>query len=201
MCERIGIMGGTFSPIHFGHIKLAQAAYDEFSLDKVLFIPSGNSYLKNDVLDSRHRLEMTRLAVEGTEYFEVSTIEIDRGGNSYSFETLEELKVIYPTSDLFFIVGADSFLYMDKWKEPSRIFKNATILVAVRDDSTLEDLKVKRHEYFDRFKAKVEFLSIEHIDISSTDIRNSIISGEPIDGKVPERVLKYIENQKLYLKA
>lgn len=192
-------MGGTFSPIHFGHLKLATTAYEEFNLDKVLFIPSGNSYLKNDVLESRYRLEMTKLAVMDTPYFEVSTVEIDRGGNSYTYETLRELKDIYPESELFFIVGADSFFYMDKWKEPEEIFKNAVILVSVRDDSSIEELEKKRNFFVDEYNAVVKFLSMECIDISSTQIREMIKEGKSVDNMVPSNVIDYISENKLYL--
>lgn len=199
MLNRIGIMGGTFSPIHFGHLKLATTAYEEFNLDKVLFIPSGNSYLKNDVLESRYRLEMTKLAVMDTPYFEVSAVEIDRGGNSYTYETLRELKDIYPESELFFIVGADSFFYMDKWKEPEEIFKNAVILVSVRDDSSIEELEKKRNFFVDEYNAVVKFLSMECIDISSTQIREMIKEGKSVDNMVPSNVIDYISENKLYL--
>lgn len=199
MLKRIGIMGGTFSPIHLGHIKLAKAAYLEFNLDKVLFIPSGNSYLKSDVLDSKYRLDMTRLAVKDYDYFEVSTMEIDRGGASYSYETLEELRRIYPDSKLYFIVGADSFLYMDKWKEPSKIFKNATVLVAVRDETTLDELKETALIYKNTYNAVCEFLSIDYINISSTEIRERIHEGKPVERMVPKSVYEYIKDNDLYL--
>lgn len=199
MLKRIGILGGTFNPIHLGHLKLAKAAYEEFSLEKILFIPSGNSYFKNNVLDKTIRLEMTKLAVKDYDYFEVSSIETDRPGDSYSFETLNLLKKEYPNSELFFIVGADSYMYMDKWKKPGRIFDNASVIVAVRDLTTINELKERSLLYKKAYNARTEFLSCPKIDISSTVIRKLVNEGKAIDQFVPANVKEFILKNKLYL--
>ena len=118
-------MGGTFNPIHNGHILLAQAAYEYCSLDKVLFMPSGVSYLKeqNDIVTAEHRLNMTCLAVDEFEYFACSDIEIKREGNTYTVDTLRELSFKNPNCEFYFIMGADSFMSFDSWKEPEEIVK------------------------------------------------------------------------------
>ena len=127
MCEsvkKVGIMGGTFDPIHNGHLVIAQAALDTMNLDEVLFIPSGTPYLKDltTVLSKKERVSMTGLAIEDNPGFALSTIEIDREGNSYSYETLEELKKQNPDVEYYFILGADSLLYLEKWKLANFIY-------------------------------------------------------------------------------
>lgn len=141
--ERIGILGGTFDPIHLGHLIIAEQARDQYSLDKVLLIPSGHSYFKDNrskkVQPAQVRLEMTKIAAGDYGPFDVSDIEVNRPGNTYSFETLEELKAQYPESELFFIVGADTICSMRTWKEPKRIFDVCTVLAAMREDQVDPD--------------------------------------------------------------
>ena len=136
---RIGILGGTFDPIHLGHLIIAEQARDQYALDKVLLIPSGHSYFKDNrkrkVLPAQTRLEMTRIAAGDRACFEVSDIEVTRPGNTYSFETLEELGRQNPDADLFFIVGADTVCSMRTWREPGRIFDACTILAAICERS------------------------------------------------------------------
>ena len=118
--EKIGILGGTFDPIHMGHLIIAEQARDQYSLDRVLLIPSGHSYFKDNreqkVLSGQMRLEMTRIAAEGYAPFRVSDIEVNRPGNTYSFETLEEIAQDNPGAELYFIVGADTVCSMRTWK-------------------------------------------------------------------------------------
>ena len=136
--ERIGILGGTFDPIHLGHLIIAEQARDQYGLDRVLLIPSGHSYFKDNreqkVLSAQERLEMTRIAAEGYAPFTVSDIEVNRPGNTYSFETLEEIAAANPGAELFFIVGADTVCAMSTWREPARIFNVCTVLAAMRED-------------------------------------------------------------------
>ena len=115
--RKIGIMGGTFNPIHNGHVALADAAYKTFSLDKVLFMPSGNSYMKQHVLDNSKRVSMVSKAIESISYFELSTIEVERFGNTYTSETLQQLTQQNPDVQYYFIMGADSLFHIEKWKD------------------------------------------------------------------------------------
>ena len=176
---RLGILGGTFDPIHYGHLIIAEQARDQFDLDKVLLIPSGHSYFKDNrkqkVLPPQTRLEMTRIAVDGYEPFEVSDIEVTRPGNTYSFETLEALAGQYPEAELFFIVGADTICSMDTWKEPARIFSACTVLAAMREDQVdPESFQTARKALEEKYGAVICTVSIPNIGISSTDIRERV---------------------------
>lgn len=198
MMRKIGILGGTFDPIHLGHLKLASIALNELSLDEVIFIPSGISYMKSNVTDSSHRYAMTELAVKDYPSFSVSDIEIKRQKNSYSYETLEELNRIYPDADIIFIVGADSFINLDKWKFPGRILRAASLAVLVRDDVSEDFLSAKAEDYKRIFKAKVFFLHAPQIDISSTNIKKKIKNGESVEDLLAPSVYSYIKEHKLY---
>lgn len=196
--KRIGLMGGTFSPIHNGHIKMAEAAYKEFKLDEVWFIPTGNSYLKSDVLSAEYRYKMTELAIKDIPYFKINDIEVKRGKESYSYETITELKAIYPDYEFFFIVGSDSLVYMDKWKRPELIFDNVTILVAPRNSVEYENTINKAEEFKKSFKAEIKMLNMEKIDVSSTDIRKMIKEGKSVKDFLANEVLDYIKTNNLY---
>lgn len=198
MMRKIGILGGTFDPIHLGHLKLASIALNELSLDEVIFIPSGISYMKSNVTDSSHRYAMTELAVKDYPSFSVSDIEIKRQKNSYSYETLEELNRIYPDADIIFIVGADSFINLDKWKFPGRILRAASLAVLVRDDVSEDVLSAKAEDYKRIFNAKVFFLYAPQIDISSTNIKKMIKNGESVQDLLAPSVYSYIKEHKLY---
>ena len=126
--KRVGIMGGTFNPIHLGHLILAENAYEELQLDEVLFVPSGNPYMKDcsQVLDAKTRIDLVGEAIEDNSHFALSRIEVDRGGNSYSYETIAALKKDNPDTEYFFMVGADSLFMMDKWMCPEKIFGEVT---------------------------------------------------------------------------
>ena len=129
---KIGIYGGTFNPIHNGHMKLAENAKQSFRLDKVIFLPSGDSYMKSNVLAGQERYHMVRLALDGREGMEVSDLEICRKGASYSYETMEEFREIYPKDELFFLMGEDSLRMIELWKEPARLMGQCSLIVARR---------------------------------------------------------------------
>lgn len=194
---KIGIMGGTFNPIHNGHLALAEAAYKHFSLDKILFMPSGKSYMKQDVLDNEKRTEMVSRAIESIPYFELSTIEVERPGNTYTSETLQQLTQQNPNVHYYFIMGADSLFYIEKWKNPEVIFSLATLICMVRDNFCLTDIKEKGAELTKK-GADILYLDIPKITISSTDIRNKVKHQESISNLVPEKVAKYIVQEHLY---
>ena len=198
--RKVGIMGGTFNPIHNGHLMLGEEAFRQFNLDEVLFMPSGISYMKADrnVESGRTRAEMTALAIQGIPYFKLSTIEIERRGNTYTYQTLERLKKDNPDTEYYFIVGADSLYQMKRWAYPERIFSNCIILAAIRDDKTVEDMKIQIDLLSQEYNAEIFLMKTVCVDISSSDIRHKISAGESIDAEVPEAVRIYIEKRGLY---
>ena len=201
--KRIGIMGGTFNPIHMGHLMLAECAREEFALDEVWFVPTGCSYMKQSSKGEgaplpAQRLEMTRLAVEGNPYFRCLDIEVKREGNTYTYETLEELKKLEPDTCFYFIFGADCLYSIEYWKEPGRIFSACEVVAAVRDDFAVADLQDKIDRLRDRFDAHIHFLPFREIELSSTDIRERVRQGRSIRYMVPEQVICYIEEKGFY---
>lgn len=200
--KKIGIMGGTFNPIHIGHLLLAETAKEIFLLDKILFIPSGYPYMKDtsEVVDKKMRMEMTRLAISDNPSFSISSIEVDREGNTYTFETLIELKNQQPNTEFYFILGADSLYDMELWKNPETIFSYCVILAAVRDDKRQKELGEQIHYLERKYNAKIKLLPLKEMAISSTDIRNKIKCNKSIRYMVPDKVIAYIKKNRLYEK-
>ena len=204
-CERIGILGGTFDPIHNGHRDIALQAAEEYSLDKLIFMPAGDPYCKRDrdVTPAEHRLEMTRLAVsEMPDICVCSDLEVRTPGRTYTAETLKKLHELYPKAQLYFIAGADSVLYMDSWHSPGQIFENAFVLCAARPGSH-EGLRSEIERLNSKYSSKrgsdpVLMLHIRETDISSTEIRRRHRLGEDISAYVSRGVLEYIDSHGLY---
>ena len=198
--KKVGIMGGTFDPIHYGHLILAQNALDTFSLDEILFVPSGTPWLKEStkVLSKNKRVSMTGMAIEDNPDFALSTIEIDREGNSYSYETVEELKRLQPKTDFYFIMGADSLLEIERWKHPDHLMTECTLLVAVRDDCDREGLEKQIIYLTDKYQADIKILPANRIDISSTKIRRMIREGKSVRYMLPDQVIRFIQKNHLY---
>ena len=201
--EKIGILGGTFDPIHLGHLIIAEQARDQYGLDRVLLIPSGYSYFKDNrsrkVQPAQTRLEMTRIAARDHAPFEVSDIEVNRPGNTYSFETLEQLRELYPSSELYFIVGADTVCSMRTWRAPERIFAACTILAAIREDQVdPEQLKNESEALARDYGARILPVEIPNIGISSTDIRERAAAGKSIHYLVPSALESYIIKNGIY---
>lgn len=196
--KRVGIMGGTFSPIHLGHLILAEQARETYQLDKILFVPTGQPYMKEQVLSSKIRVSMTGLAIEDHPDFTLSTIEADRDGNTYSYETIATLKEQNPDTEYYFIVGADSLFLMEKWMCPERIFGECIVLAAIREGHTKEQLIDQVDYLTQKFHANIKFLSMRQIDISSTEIRNRVKNHLSIRYLVPLKVMEFIHTNHLY---
>lgn len=194
----VGILGGTFDPVHNGHIRLAETAYDELNLSKVIFMPAYiPPHKKNKkITDDTHRINMVKRAVEDIAFFEVSDMEIKMQGESYTARTLSFLEQEY--SNMVFIVGADSFMSLDKWYHPEIIFSKADIAYACRDGMDFSILENKADEYQKKYNARCHMLHMPDIDISSTDIRERIKCGRTVEDIVPKEVYKYIKENKLY---
>lgn len=198
--KKTGILGGTFNPIHMAHLIVAEIALEEAGLDEILFVPSGCSYLKDaaDILPAKERIRMTGLAIEDNPKFALSTIETDREGNSYTCDTLLELKERYPDQENYLIVGADNLFTMEEWKDPEVIFRNAKILAAVRGGKKREDMEEKIRELKEKYGADIMLLHIKHVDISSSMIRKKVAEGRSIRYMLPERVRQYIIKNHFY---
>lgn len=201
--RKTGILGGTFDPIHIGHLLLAVAAYEQAQLDRVLIMPTGISYFKAaremKVTDPQTRLLMAGAAIKGVPFLECSDIEARRAGNSYTFETMEELRSLYPDDELYYIVGADTLCMMHLWKEPERIFRSCRILVTERAGQVgSERLRGAISDLKERYGAVIDRITLRNIDISSTDIRERVMQNKPIRWMVPETVEEFIRENGLY---
>ncbi len=195
--KRIGIMGGTFNPIHNGHLLLAQRAQEQVLLDKVLFMPSGNSYMKENVLETQKRVDMVALAIRKYPDFELSMIEAQKSGNTYTFETLKFLTRSNPQEQYFFIIGADILFQIEQWRNPEQIFQRTVLVCAVRDDYDIDAIH-KKGNVLAASGADIIYLNMPRLDISSTDIRAKVRSSLSISELVPPEVAHYIEQEHLY---
>ena len=200
--KKTGILGGTFNPIHVGHLILAQNAMEMCGLDNVMFIPSGCSYLKDpkEIVETRHRVAMTELAIKDNERFEISVIEAERPGNSYTYETLAMLTEAEPDTRFYYIVGADTLLYMENWKKPEEIFKRCSIVCAKRDGHTGEVLEEKAEYLRDRFDADIIIMDVQATNVSSSMIRELLGEGKSCRYYLADPVLGYIKDNGLYRK-
>lgn len=195
--RRIGIMGGTFNPIHNGHLLLAAKAQEQVLLEQVLFMPSGNSYMKRNVLETQKRVDMVSLAIKDHPGFELSLIEARKSGNTYTCETLNYLKAANPNTQYYFIIGADILFQIEQWRHPEQIFQMAVLVCAVRDDYDIDAIHEKGNALV-ASGANIIYLNMPKLDISSTDIRAKVKSGIPISKLVPPEIAHYIEQEHLY---
>lgn len=187
----VGIVGGTFDPIHFGHLITAQAVKEIRKLEKIIFIPCYISpHKKNSGNDNAvHRFEMIKRAIDGIEGFEVSDFEINKGGISFTVETLKEFKKKY--SEIELVIGFDNLIIFDSWKQPDEILKLARLVVMKRKIDKIPKVK-------NRFFNSAIIVDTPLIEINATDIRERVKEGLSIDFLVPEKVKEYIYNFNLY---
>lgn len=193
--QRIGVFGGTFDPIHNVHMNAARAALDQAGLDRVLFVVSARPPHKKDdtAATPEQRLAMVRAAIADEPRFEVCDIEFHRDGPSYTHDTLDELSRQYPDSELFLIIGDDSFAEFPSWRAPDAILARAKLLVLPRPGKTRAAPQSMRGKY--------EYLPFQESDMSSTEIRRRVESGQPIAGLVPDTVERFIQEQHLYIES
>lgn len=198
--KKIGIMGGTFNPIHVGHLMLAENAYAFCNLDEVWFLPSADPPHKTrqNVLAYAHRSRMTELAIESIPYFKKSDFETERHERSYTAETLRLLHEKYPNTEFYFIMGADSLFQIETWYEPHNVMSRAILLVAVRDHHSNEEMKNQIKYLTKKYQARIHLMNMPGIDLSSQFIRKRVASHETIRFFVPENVRDYIEEHCLY---
>ncbi|WP_027338627.1 nicotinate-nucleotide adenylyltransferase [Halonatronum saccharophilum] len=193
----IGIMGGTFDPIHNGHLLTAQCAAYQHNLEKVIFVPSGNPPHKTEkkITDAQERYVMALLATMSNPIFDVSRIEIDREGLSYTVDTVREFKKIYPDRKIYFITGADAILEIFTWKNPEKLLEETEFIAASRPGYCLSQLGQK---IYDSYRETIHPLQIPGLAISSTDIRARVEEGRPIKYQLPESIEAYIKKHNLY---
>lgn len=198
--HKIGILGGTFNPIHWGHLLLAEQARDTLDFDQVWFIPTGCSYTKekDSILPGEERFRMVEMAVQDNRLFRCLDIEVNREGATYSYETLEQLRAAYPGDDFYFIVGADCLYSIESWRCVERIFKSCTLVAAIRNGVLWSGLEEKRAELRKRYQCSIILLPFPDIPISSTEVRERIRTGRSVKYLIPENVRMYIEEKGFY---
>ena len=201
MKKRIGVLGGSFDPVHYGHLILAEQIKTEAALDQVIFVPAFVSPFKiwSKQTDANHRKEMLLLAMNNHPGFEISTIELEKNESSYTYDTLVQLrKEIGEDVDLFFIIGTDAFMHIEEWKHSEELLNNFAFLIGLRrgyDESKLEaildDLRT-------RYPLNAEYIRIPELEISASDLRERIASGKSVKFLLPDSVIAYIDQQGLY---
>lgn len=181
---RTGLYGGSFDPVHIGHMAVAKKAKEQLGLDRVIFIPTGNMpHKKGCKASDEARIKMLELSFDD-DAFSVSDYEINREEISYSADTIEYFKSLFPDDEIFFIIGGDSYAYIDKWRDPKRIFDNATVVVYPRNDEKILPPAIE--------------LNVEKVCAASSDIREKIKSGENVSNLLKNEVFRYIIENNLY---
>ncbi len=197
----IGVMGGTFDPIHNGHLAVAEEVRSRLDLDVTLFMPAGQPWLKvdNPVSPAEYRVHMVRLAIADKPYLELSTVEIERPGATYTVDTMAELQAqLGAENDLFFILGWGSLAELPQWKEPSRLITMCHLVVVPRPGYPRPDLKALE-ALIPGLSRRVILMEKPEIDISASEIRDRVVQGLSISHLVPEPVARYIKRHKLYM--
>ncbi|MBI5396659.1 MAG: nicotinate-nucleotide adenylyltransferase [Verrucomicrobia bacterium] len=189
---KLGIFGGTFNPVHLGHLLIAEDAAEAFKLDRVVFVPSATPPHKRPrvLAPAAHRVRMVKLAIQGNSRFTCSDIEVRRGGPSYSVETLRHLRAAMPRAQFYFIIGTDSLRELHRWKEAPDLVKLCEFICLTRPGERVARCRLRG--------ARVRRLTGHPTDVSSTDIRNRLARGATIRYLVPDAVRRYIERHRLY---
>lgn len=196
--KRIGIMGGTFDPVHIGHLVAAEEAHAQFELDTVIFMPAGKPAFKEkqQVTPAWHRLMMTELATASNPHFEVSSLEIEREGTTYTIDTIRELKKLYPEAEFFFITGSDAVFDIIGWKDSKELATLVTFIATTRPGYDIEDAKKRHQESILNFK--IEWIEVPALSVSSTDLRERLKAGRPVRYLITRSVFGYILKNHLY---
>ncbi len=198
----LGVMGGTFNPIHYGHLVAAQEAMTEFHLEEILFVPNQippHKVGEKDILDAEQRFIMTSLAIAANPQFRVSRIELDRLNVSYTIDTVKKLKKVYRRTEISFITGADALINYEWYAFAELLDLLTYFIVATRPGFLITHLEQKIREKNLRMPEKIKVLMVPSVDISSSEIRKRLQAGKPIKYLVPESVEEYIYKYKLYM--
>lgn len=198
--RRIGILGGTFDPIHNGHLLLGEAAREQFDLDRVIFIPNNLAHLKNrtEVSSGDIRYQMVKMAISDNPYFTCSRLEIDKPEGCFTIDTINDLKLMYPGDELYLILGADSVIGIDTWYKAKELLTSCIILAAVREEDDLPTLDKKRRELKKIYNADIRLMTFNRVDISSTDIRDRVKRGRSIRYMMPNECIEFMCIKGLY---
>jgi nicotinate-nucleotide adenylyltransferase len=195
LSDSFGVFGGTFDPIHYGHLRLAEEARELFNLREVLFVPAAQSPFKNHLTEAEHRFRMVELALADNPAFHASRIEIERGGISYTIDTLRELKRIYPRATLFFLTGLDAIMELPRWHQSEALLNMCTFIVAKRPGFDIDRLYERLPE---PYLAHIRLMEMVPIGISATELRGMVAQGRSLRYLTPASVIEYIEREKLY---
>jgi nicotinate-nucleotide adenylyltransferase len=202
MGKRIGVLGGSFDPLHYGHLILAEQIRQEADLDLVLLVPAYVNPFKEEVppAEGKHRMAMLKLAVSDHKFFEISDIELQREGPSYTYDTLAELKATqYPDDELYFIMGTDSFYAVEHWHKAEELIRNFGFLIGMRKGYDEEELKQTIARLQKTYPLRAEYVRIPELEISSTEIKQRIRDGKSVRFMLPDKVIEYIQENELYL--
>ncbi|ADL34175.1 nicotinate (nicotinamide) nucleotide adenylyltransferase NadD [Butyrivibrio proteoclasticus B316] len=199
-CRKIGILGGTFDPIHNAHLLLGESAREQFGLDRVIYIPNNLAHMphRTEVSGAEERYQMVKMAINDNPYFTCSRLEIDKPDGSYTIDTITDLKNMYPGDELYLILGADSVLGIDSWYRASDLLKSCIIIAATRYDDDVAALDKKRRELQSIYGADIRILNFNRIDISATDIRERIKKGRSVRYMLPDGCIEFICIKGLY---
>jgi nicotinate-nucleotide adenylyltransferase len=194
------IFGGTFDPIHIGHIHIAYEALYNLHLDKIIFMPAGNPPHKRNknITDAQIRYDLVKRAIESETQFEISNYEINKSENSYTYETVEIFSELQPNIEWYFLIGVDSLMDLDNWKNVERILNNCKLVVYNRAGFTAQEVFVQKSYLEKKFNKKIIYIDMPIIDISSTNIRSNIKAGRKVNYLLPRGVEEIIHEHNLY---
>ncbi len=197
--ERLGLFGGTFNPPHLGHLILAETALEDLKLDRVFFVPAGNPPHKTNrpLAPAEHRLAMVQLATHGNDRFVVSSVDMDRPGPHYTNDMVKIFQDFYPNADIYFLMGSDSLRDLLSWRQPDQLIQMARLVVMQRPE-IYPDLSTLTRE-LPGLLERVYFLNAPEIEISSSDIVKMLKQGISVRYRVPQAVLRYLTEYKLYV--
>ncbi len=198
---KIGIMGGTFDPIHNGHLMLANCAYELFRLDEVWFLPNGNPPHKSSAsIESvtANRVDMVLKAIQPYTYFRLEKYEVEREEVSYSYQTMQHFQDQYPNYEFYFIVGADSLFSIESWVHPEKLLRTCVLLVAYRNGKGTQEMLSRIHYLSRKYESDIRLMNTPDVEVSSSEIRKRVKDGIPISEFVPRAVEDYIVEKHLF---
>lgn len=203
MRERVGVLGGTFDPVHYGHLAAAMGALHLAGLDRVLFVPAGQNPLKarQPITPGHHRLAMLELAIRGNPAFAISRVDLDRPGPHYTVETLALLAEEYPRAQLHFIAGIDALLEIERWRDYPALLRRWPFLAVTRPGSDLNEWQGLMQRLGPELAGQIRTLTIPGVDIAARDLRARVQAGYPLRYLVPDAVATYVQEHGLYRPA